>query len=250
MTGCAISTDARSPRPILFFEPTSTAKCTRIIEALAALNVSSSGSSTPPIDLTTPNLIELEAMVARATQLGLISPQEVPAPPSPAASLSANGSEVEGTETQEYIRSLCESLAPFFAVFLVTMGERGVLSATPSTAGTSSSRRLHFTHHPPPPTSRGGPEGKLNVVSTTGAGDTFAGAILAGLCLRLRRSPLDTSATLSPEALEELVQLGQRAAILTLQSQEAVAEDLSGALFGAWAAGGTEGEWRARGLES
>lgn len=240
LTHRAANTDGPTHRPILFFEPTSTAKCTRIIDALASLN-GSAPSSTPRIDLTTPNLIELEAMVARAAELRLISAEVVPSPPPVSAR-----SDVAGTDTQKYIRSLCEVLAPFFGVFLVTMGERGVLSALPTltpsraTASTFSSP-LHFTHHAPPAISSSG--GRLDVVSTTGAGDTFAGAVLAGLCLRLRLSRPSASATLSlsSEALEELVQLGQRAAILTLQSQEAVAEDLGGALQGLRIKGGIQG---------
>ncbi|PWN18728.1 hypothetical protein BCV69DRAFT_61222 [Microstroma glucosiphilum] len=208
-------------------------------------------------------------MVARAAHIGLISPQEVPSPPPPSLSAITTATDVassalEVEETQKYIRALCESLTPFFGRFLVTMGERGVLSATPTSVESSmSSSRLHFTLHPSPgassssSSSTGVKGSKVNVVSTTGAGDTFAGAVLAGLCLCLSRSSSttgrDTSssasggdrdpATLSVEALSELIQLGQRAAILTLQSQEAVAEDLGGALLGL----GLQGDARSEG---
>lgn len=58
------------------------------------------------------------------------------------------------------------------------------------------------------------------LVNVTGAGDTFVGAMLAGIAH-------DGSAIYDPEGLESVVNTAQRAACLTLESREAVSPLLS-----------------------
>lgn len=108
-------------------------------------------------------------------------------------------------------------LTPFFPTQLVKLGSRGVVSlrrvptntstaaAQPSTSTmthSSSTATLHLTFHPPTKLS---PE---EIVSSTGAGDSLVGAVIAGL---------GTDAS-----WEAVVERGQRAARESLRSGEAV----------------------------
>lgn len=54
-----------------------------------------------------------------------------------------------------------------------------------------------------------------DVVSVNGVGDTFAGTLIAGLAKRGKNA-----------RVEELIDLAQRAAVLTLKSKEAVSPGL------------------------
>lgn len=66
--------------------------------------------------------------------------------------------------------------------------------------------------------------GPNTIKSVTGAGDTFAGALLA----QLARHP---TKYLTPAGMDDLVDRAQEAALLTLQSEEAVSSELSPSLL-------------------
>lgn len=90
---------------------------------------------------------------------------------------------------------------------IVKLGKRGVLYLC--NEGDSLPRLQHF----PIPN-------VINVVNVTGAGDSFAGAILSGLTLY------------GPGQMQKIIQVGQRAAALTLKTNESVSKEIVPALWG------------------
>lgn len=179
------------------FEPTSLAKSTSILDA----------APSRPVTIATPNAIELKHMHAHAVQHGTLPPHT--------------------QESDDLVRSMRSYLAlpPFithdtlaqalafihaktFQILLVKLGSKGVLSLASGEHGI-----VTVKHHPPPTLEK-------PVVNTTGAGDSFAGAILAGLFLlnRQGKTPADNT--------DILVQVGQLAAARSLVSPNAVGSGL------------------------
>jgi pseudouridine-5'-phosphate glycosidase/pseudouridine kinase len=135
---------------------------------------------------------------------------------------------------EEGVAQMATTLTPHFRYIFIKCGERGAVGVirlsgeearTSQWAGIPSNpdRRyvvarsisgdeiLVLQHFPPHPT---------KVVNSTGAGDSFVGALLASLQAQSR--PLS-----SPEALERLVSTCQTAASLTLQTHASVSPLLS-----------------------
>lgn len=180
---------------VMLFEPTSASKCSRIIDAIKVASSSRQHAGAEPyVDFATPNLLELENMAKRALEAGLAE-IPLPEPDLPAV---------------ERVKQLCLSLSPLIGTFLVTMGSEGVISAS---RHPKDAKAVIFRQHRGP---------SLVPVSTTGAGDSFAGGVLAYLATAGR-----DAARLSLSELNDMVEVGQQAAQLTLQTKEAVAPDMS-----------------------
>ena len=152
---------ATGKQSVLLYEPTSIEKCTRLIDAVA--QAQSAGSSAA-IDVTTPNLVELQAMHRRAVELGLM----------PAAEPSNSGDDLVSR-----ILTLAAPLTTIFPLILVTIGAQGVV-AVYKPRPDAEVRHYHVR-----PSTRLSDE---EVKNTTGAGDSFAGAVMAKLSMAPMRS--------------------------------------------------------------
>ena len=93
----------------------------------------------------------------------------------------------------------------------IKLGAYGVLLAH------RTSDALTLYHIPPIPLDPSKPH------NSTGAGDTFTGAILAGISARSHRQP---KSEWSRDELLSLIDAGQQAAVHTLYSAQAVAQTL------------------------
>ncbi|KAJ7634255.1 Indigoidine synthase A like protein-domain-containing protein [Mycena polygramma] len=229
--------------PVLF-EPTSITKSERI---LPALEQSMKKGFDAAVSFFTPNLLELRHIHAKAREdSGLTS--------SPLwwsvvdklalgdafrldmAQLARRGICDDTTTGQtlaflveEGIAQMAIALTPFFRLMFIKCGDRGVVGVirlSGKDAQTSEWARersnpgrryvvahadagneiLVVMHFPPHPTT---------VVNSTGAGDSFVGALLASL----QAHPLSLS---NPTTLNTLIDTCQKAACLTLQTQSSV----------------------------
>lgn len=191
---------------------------------------SSSENVRPTVDLCTPNALEAEHLYALALEEGLVDPYT----PTKGDGIASLHAEAASLGIEENLLVAARGLAPLFRTLFIKLGSQGVLLMTrarsqaqaPDFASTS---HVHFRRFPGlrAPT----------VHSTTGCGDTFAGALLAGLedVLDSRTASTSTStsgkmasmsAPASEEELERMVDLAQRAAVMTLESELAVSPEL------------------------
>ena len=179
------------------FEPTSISKSRRIVDAALLHKVSTS------VDLITPNHLELAEMASalmlyqpdtRTNRVREVLIQQLAFLGEAAPSLVDNALRVSHIAHTQMIK----------------LGPRGVLLVK----RTGSEEGLEARHISAPAL-----DSKLPVHST-GAGDTFTGAVLAAARIDHPSTPLRE---LTLPNLEYLVQKGQSAAALTLASPEAVA---------------------------
>ncbi|KAG9043010.1 hypothetical protein FS837_010140 [Tulasnella sp. UAMH 9824] len=237
----------------VWFEPTSTSKCTRIFPALeSVMNSDSFVSPTSPIAYASPNTIELAKMYEYAKENELVSSQKAWERLS-SFGLAANYrtaleqltartvSIVNGRTvpldfiSREGIAQMAVQLLPYFQHLVVKCGDRGVLVAmvVPSssdhvTAWKTDLSRFQITNT----TERGEtlvlkyfPPLKIDkkeVVSTTGAGDSLVGSLMAAVVK-------DGEAFRSPSRLDDLMRSAQGAAVMSLKSSTAVSALLSSA---------------------
>ncbi|KAJ7038250.1 indigoidine synthase A-like protein [Mycena alexandri] len=230
------------------FEPTSIAKSERI---LPAIEQALKKSSDPAVSFFTPNLLELKHVYSNAsTDWGLTSSpfwwsvidglslgdgfRMDMAQLARKGAMGDDASDQKNGSTlaflvDEGVAQMATALTPFFRHMFIKCGERGVVSVIrlsgkdAQTSGwiherSNPSRRyvvarpgsgneiLIFQHFPAQPTA---------VLNSTGAGDSFVGALLASL--QVHPHPLS-----SPMALNLLVTTCQKAASLTLQTHAAV----------------------------
>lgn len=214
------------------FEPVSTAKATSIFQLPA--NSPLQAFPNPSIHLTSPNTFELSAMHSAARSLGFFDRQDwwevidalgISSAGARVALAQATSSDiVDSGVPQQSIQ-----LLPFIPCILTKMGAQGVLLTQLLRAG---DERLHSGEYAPYILSRcnndteetlgvGGVYMRLfpaaetvpeeDIVSVNGVGDTFLGAIVAGLAKRGKDA-----------RVEDLVDVAQKAAVLTLKSKEAV----------------------------
>ncbi|KAF7320370.1 Indigoidine synthase A-like protein [Mycena kentingensis (nom. inval.)] len=199
-------------------EPTSVVKSTRIIPAIKH---SIADSPNAPVAFFTPNIAELRRVYDEATQDGgqtWIVWRRIPI-------RSGEGSGTLDFLLAEGVAQMAIQLTPFFSHILVKCGDKGLLVVLRLTGvnaqdwltvRSNQERRLavahgneevlvvqHFAPH------------SVEVISSTGAGDSLVGALLASLVGD--KSPLRDS-----ESLRRLVGKCQQAAALTLQSHQAV----------------------------
>lgn len=121
----------------VWFEPTSTVKCSAIVPALSAWSSQAAQfSTTPPIGYASPNLLELSVMYQSAQDLGLLSTEQ--------HWLRLNSFDLGG-EYRNQIEMLCRrpgpvdlssllrdgvpqmavSLLPYFQHLIIKCGDRG-----------------------------------------------------------------------------------------------------------------------------
>lgn len=191
----------------LIFETTSTAKCTRVMKAIAQVALPEGQTA---VDVITPNIIELEKLVQVGLDLGVLSDVD-----GRVLALPTIGAEIL-TETDLLFRAqvLCGVLSPLVPTILVTLGARGVLSAHRGEGG------LKFQHHDLNPTHL-----PKHIVSTTGAGDSFTGAVSAYAVIEAqRRLSSGTSRRVSgnpiladERSIAEAVTVGQLASACSLE---------------------------------
>lgn len=221
------------------FEPVSNAKCTRPFHlpfphALATF-------PNPSIHLTTPNRYELAAMHAAARETGLLERADW------WAVIDALGIPSSGARTQMSLATSSQlvdqgipqqsvQLLPFFPAICTKLGSEGVLLTQILPAGDP---RLASGRYAPFILSRcaNGTEeslgvggvymrlfpavedvGEEEVVSVNGVGDTFVGTLVAGLAKARKEG--------KEGRVEDLIDIAQRAAVLTLKSRESVAAGL------------------------
>lgn len=193
--------------PLLLFEPTSVQKCARFLDAVAALRSGrageqgASGEGEALLDVATPNLLELRAMHQRALQLNLI-PHQLAITSTPTTTPSALA------DWQEIIR-LAGPLTTLCHLFLVTLGPRGVLAVYRNKTGDVEHQHFDIDE----------PLGAGEVRSTTGAGDSFAGGVMA----MLASAPRPAKGQAWEGWLRTLCEEGSRAAKASLKSYDAVA---------------------------
>ena len=163
------------------YEPTSVAKSRRLLDGMRLAR-----TSAPRADVLTPNALELRYMAS------FLHRPQVDAP------LVLDTLRMPIAEKQELVQDAAALIAIADTLF-IKLGAHGVLVVWHTPAG------LRIAHSPAPEVD---PEA---VVSTTGAGDTFTGAIL---------SLLETHGPVAAAAL------AQRAAALTLYTKEAVSPEI------------------------
>ncbi|KAJ7900296.1 Indigoidine synthase A like protein-domain-containing protein [Mycena olivaceomarginata] len=229
-------------------EPTSIAKSERIIPALEE---SLKGESGPAVSFFTPNLLELRHVHQKAREDGGLTSS-----PSWWSAIDRLGlgeafrmdlgqlarrkvydhDNVDALNpplaflVDEGVAQMAITLTPFFRHMFIKLGAKGVLGVMRLSGKDAEgwihersnprrryvvahgdSETLILQHFPPHPTV---------VVNTTGAGDSFVGALLASL--QTHPNPLG-----NPTALVQVVDKCQKAASLTLQSHSSISPLLS-----------------------
>lgn len=174
-------------------EPTSEVKSRRLISAYA-----NESPSKTRVDFCTPNVAELRAMFQAACEEKHISAEDEKG--------------ARGAPRPDEAMALCLSRLLGDCCMLVKDGGNGVLSVR---AGPQEQILHHDAHAPP----SGG------IVSSTGAGDTFAGCMLALSRLSLRQGGLHP-AQWSAAQLSLAIDISQQAACLSLTTQQAVSPRL------------------------
>ncbi|KIK70936.1 hypothetical protein GYMLUDRAFT_33025 [Collybiopsis luxurians FD-317 M1] len=231
----------------VFFEPTSVVKSTRILKAVEAIHDASSA----PIDFISPNILELQEIFSSVTE----APMDLTSKPNYWAVLDSlsltsqfrtdlehlsrrNVSEDPSTGNLSFLLNqglvqMATKLLPFFRHIIVKCGDKGVLVVMRISAQSQNSKwhtkqsnvkaryiishgnlgeTVVVYHFPALPLD--------NVVSVTGAGDTLVGAIIS--CLAQRPYAFE-----NPESMRRVIDVAQRAALLTLNSHSAVSPRLS-----------------------
>ncbi|PNS21643.1 Pseudouridine-metabolizing bifunctional protein [Sphaceloma murrayae] len=220
----------------LLYEPVSAAKAAQIFDLPERTRLDTHPDAS--IDIATPNSYELAAMHSAAREAGFFDRQDwwqvidaFGLPSSGAStqlSLATSPELVDAGVPQQSIK-----LLPFIPHILTKLGSKGVLLTQIISAGDP---RLSSGEHAPYIISRCGNESEEqtkvgglyvrlfgpsevvpehDVVSVNGVGDTFLGAIVAGLAKDPQRY------------LESLVSLAQSAAVMTLKSKESVSPALT-----------------------
>jgi pseudouridylate synthase / pseudouridine kinase len=224
----------------IFYEPVSTAKCTRLFNILESQSHESSLPVFPEplIDLATPNSHELASLYSTAREQGqfdradwwrIIDAFGIPhSGARTQLALAANSSLVDQGIPQQTIQ-----LLPFIPTICTKLGAQGVLLTQLLPANderlTSGDYAPYILSHCANGTDDsvgvGGVYLRLfpaveevpteEVVSVNGVGDTFLGALVAGMTKKGRHS-----------RAEEFIEVAQRAAVLTLKSRESVSPGL------------------------
>ncbi|KAF4554709.1 Indigoidine synthase A-like protein [Elsinoe fawcettii] len=217
------------------YEPVSTAKSIQIFSLPERSQLAAYPQAS--IHVTTPNSYELKAMHSAAREAGFFDRQDwwhvidalgIPSSGARAQlSLATSPALVDAGIPQQSIQ-----LLPFIPQILTKLGAEGVLLTQLIPAGDS---RLRSGEHAPHIVSRCSNESETTtkvgglymrlfppaekvpeheIISVNGVGDTFLGAIVAGLAKDPARH------------IEDLVPLAQKAAVMTLKSKESVAPGL------------------------
>ena len=216
-------------------EPVSIAKSKRIF---AGMSSQISGLRVVPdnaLSLATPNALELASMHEAASSAGLLEREDW-FQAIDSFGMSSSGSRpklvslTNSALVDQGVPQQSIQLLPFIPCILTTLGEHGVLLTQVLRPGddrlTSPDSAAHIlVHSTDGNTVVGGVYMRLfppvenvssnEIISVNGVGDTFLGAIVAGLAKE------------NPQDLEELINIAQRASVLTLKSTEAVSPAIS-----------------------
>lgn len=231
---------ARAHGARVAFEPVSVEKAARLFPAPASSPASTSDSGgvypTPLADLAAPNAAELAALHAAAARHGYLATgawfAAVDAFGIPATGARDRFVRLAGlARTDAGVPQQLVQLLPYVPALAATLGPDGVLLAAVLPAGDpllddpAAAPYVLSRNHQVPAGGRLGiggvymrlwpppdPVAAADVASVNGAGDTFLGVLVAGLAQGGR--------------VQDLVDVAQRAAALTLRSREAVSEDL------------------------
>ncbi|KAE8269873.1 hypothetical protein A4X09_0g2470 [Tilletia walkeri] len=200
-----------TPAPVLLYEPTSLPKCGEALIALRDFMAGRTRRSTtePLIDICTPNALELLGMHAAAVELGLVRPSR---------RINVNMSSAVKDAVSEEILQAANDLSSLFGWIFLKREKYGVTVFRRRRAwlGSSSLPVLEITQHPVPLRLEAS-----EIANTTGAGDTFAGALLAGISL------MGPPSSWTNADLEDIVTWAQRAAACTVRSPLSVAPELN-----------------------
>ncbi|KAL2033510.1 hypothetical protein VTO58DRAFT_104224 [Aureobasidium pullulans] len=228
---------AKSISAHVAFEPVSTAKALKIFQLppKTPLQV----FPNPSIHLSTPNSMELSAMYTAARSLGFFDRNDwwavidalgIPSTGARVAmTMATNSALVDAGIPQQTIQ-----LLPFIPTICVKLGADGVLltqilpADDPRLSDPASSPYIlsRCFNLPEESAGVGGVYMRLfpaaemveekDIISVNGVGDTFLGTIIAGLAKRGKDAKI-----------EELIDVAQKAAVLTLKSKEAVSPELA-----------------------
>lgn len=224
------------------FEPVSVVKSLRVLSANSSTAVSTAKVEPLPVfpnhivDLITPNNYELAALHTHARDTGMLERKDwwaiIDALGIPSTGARNRFTSMTSAElTDQGVPQQMIQLLPFMPCIVTKLGSKGVLLTRLLPKG---DRRLHSADSSKYILSRslndtdqsslvGGVYMRLfhpaeqvpddQIVSVNGVGDTFLGTLLA-------------SAVKTKTGVEELVDLAQQAAVLTLKSQESVSPQL------------------------
>ncbi|KAJ3790942.1 indigoidine synthase A-like protein [Lentinula aff. detonsa] len=226
----------------VFFEPTSVVKSTRILKAVET----TISSSTSPIDFISPNLIELQEIFAVANEKDLFAKPEYWTALDNFSLTSryrmdlehlsrANVSDEDPSKgtlsflLDQGLAQMAVKLLPFFRHIVIKCGDKGVIVAmrqNPTSAWRSEQSNIKrryvlnhsdtdtivLSHFPALPVK--------DLVNVTGAGDSFVGVLSS--CLVQQPNAFN-----SRKSLTQVIEMAQRASVLTLCSPFAVSPELS-----------------------
>ncbi|KAJ3734792.1 indigoidine synthase A-like protein [Lentinula guzmanii] len=226
----------------VFFEPTSIVKSTRILKAVET----TMSSSTSPIDFISPNLIELQEIFAVANEKDLFAKPEYWTALDNFSLTSryrmdlehlcrANVSDEDPSKgtlsflLDQGLAQMAVKLLPFFRHIVIKCGDMGVIVAmrqNPTSAWRSEQSNIKrryvlnhsdtdtivLSHFPALPVK--------DLVNVTGAGDSFVGVLSS--CLVQQPNAFN-----SQKGLTQVIEMAQRASVLTLCSPCAVSPELS-----------------------
>ncbi|KAJ3799899.1 indigoidine synthase A-like protein [Lentinula aff. detonsa] len=227
---------------VLRSEPTSVVKSTRILKAVET----TISSSTSPIDFISPNLIELQEIFAVANEKDLFAKPEYWTALDNFSLTSRYRMDLEHLSRQnasdedpsegtlsflldQGLAQMAVKLLPFFRHIVIKCGDRGVIVAmrqNPTSAWRSEQSNIKrryvlnhsdtdtivLSHFPALPVK--------DLVNVTGAGDSFVGVLSSCLVQQL-------NAFNSRKSLTQVIEMAQRASVLTLCSPFAVSPELS-----------------------
>jgi len=196
----------------ILFEPTSVERSIKIIEVIANLLKNPNLAFRSP-HVITPNEFELAAMHAEAIKRGLFSVEKLP---TLIGSLAEAGVEESTWGNKDIVHAAAQLAFSLRATLLIKGGKRGVLIARYSPSNDS----VHLSHHFAEVI-----DSSL-IVNTTGAGDTFASAIVAGLFTLKQSGKADLFNLHDEKVWSAIVAEAQKAALLTLQSSESISSRL------------------------
>lgn len=216
------------------FEPVSVAKAKRLFTRSFLAGSSSGIVPDPIVSLSTPNALELASMYESAKEAGFFETEEW-FRTIDLFNLSSSGSRDKFTQlsnvtlVDQGLPQQSVQLLPFIPCILTTLGEHGVLLTqllrpgdarltslisaphilTRSTVGNDTVGGVYMRLLPPEERALAS-----DVLSVNGVGDTFLGTMIAGLAKE------------NPKELVKLVNLAQRASLMTLKSEEAVSPNI------------------------
>ncbi|KAK9324448.1 Ribokinase-like protein [Lipomyces orientalis] len=244
---------AREAGAKVLLEPTAVMKAQTILQ-LSHVGVTSVLPNPPTVDVMTPNSIELEGLFSHARDLGLFERQDwwdvidamgTTTEFRTAIAWMARECGVMGPVVEKGLVQMAVHLLPFMPNLFVKMGELGVITVQLAKETEVRGRMVgpgQLSTGPGFVMWRGGKIGGQGenmcilvrhhhghkvtgeIVSVTGAGDSFAGVLLSELVAADKRGDLNILADV--DSVARIVDRAQRAAVLTLLSRFAISPEI------------------------